>query len=137
MDSHEQRGLAALAPVLLIFAFVIAAGIFWCLISSCLGTPILRSLSDLWEHLLLSANAGQNIPGARRRRGFGDEGEGWEMEYRGRGVLCTTRISKDPPFSSMSLSVRMHFDDPAKDEQKFSLEYIASACNPRMRIPGK
>jgi len=56
--------------------------LFWCFISSCLGTPIRRSLSNLWEYTLLGAMS-QDMGRTARRRPYGEE-EIWEMQHRGR-----------------------------------------------------
>ncbi|KAJ7459059.1 hypothetical protein B0H11DRAFT_177599 [Mycena galericulata] len=42
----QNEDMAALVPVFLVFAALIACAIFWCFISSCLGTPILRSRDE-------------------------------------------------------------------------------------------
>ncbi|KAG5733796.1 hypothetical protein E4T56_gene8182 [Termitomyces sp. T112] len=82
MTLTNEARFWTLAPVFLILAVLVFAVLFWCLLSSCLGTPLRRFLSDLWGYALLSAE--QN--GARRsRRGFGEQ-EQWEMEYRHRNV---------------------------------------------------
>ncbi|KAF8167537.1 hypothetical protein B0H34DRAFT_20484 [Crassisporium funariophilum] len=83
MDPPENK-VAALLPLFAFFAFLVAALLFWCLISSCLGTPILRSLSNLWDYTVLGAQSQNTGRIARRRPAYG-EGEIWEMEYRGRG----------------------------------------------------
>ena len=60
--------------------------LFWCMLSSCLGRPILNAMSELWKSILESARIGMN-PSARRgrRTTFGTESDvGWEMETRRR-----------------------------------------------------
>ncbi|KAJ7657989.1 hypothetical protein B0H17DRAFT_353687 [Mycena rosella] len=78
--------MAALIPVLLVFAALIACALFWCLLSSCLGTPILQSVSNLWEYMLLSARSGGDPTLQARRRAagrFSQAGQEWEMmDYR-------------------------------------------------------
>jgi hypothetical protein len=59
----------------------------WCLLSSCLGTPILQALKSLWEYLVLSAKSGGDRTLQSRRRAaqgrFSEVEEEWEMNYRG------------------------------------------------------
>ncbi|KAJ7109855.1 hypothetical protein C8R44DRAFT_800742 [Mycena epipterygia] len=80
----QNQDIAALVPILLVFSGLIACALFWCLLSSCLGTPILQSLKNLWEYAVLSArNGGDHTLQARRRAaGRFSVGEEWEMDYR-------------------------------------------------------
>ncbi|KIK00221.1 hypothetical protein K443DRAFT_679310 [Laccaria amethystina LaAM-08-1] len=82
MDGSDSS-LAALTPIFFLFAFLMAALIFWCLISSCLGTSVLQSMKNLWDYAVLSSRNHHRNPMSYRRRAFGDE-EIWEMEHRGR-----------------------------------------------------
>ncbi|KAJ6520175.1 hypothetical protein C8R45DRAFT_51693 [Mycena sanguinolenta] len=81
-----NQDMTALVPFLLVFALVMAACLCWCLLGSCLGTPILESLKEFWEYLVLSARAGGDRTLQNRRRaaqGRFSEVEEWEMNYRG------------------------------------------------------
>ena len=102
MTDDEYGQLVALAPIFLIFAVIMygpptffapcqltdfflffspsAAAVLWFILSSCMGTPILRALSEIWDYLVLSSRSGAAM---RRRRGFGEQ-EVWEMEARSR-----------------------------------------------------
>ncbi|KII93307.1 hypothetical protein PLICRDRAFT_49365 [Plicaturopsis crispa FD-325 SS-3] len=75
---------ASLMPVLLIFAFLIFASLGWCIVSSCMGRPILRFFSGMWDSAVRSARSEQNASFPRRRRELGLDAELWEMEHRGR-----------------------------------------------------
>ncbi|KAF8956091.1 hypothetical protein BDZ97DRAFT_222086 [Flammula alnicola] len=83
MDSPPQSSLRALTPLIAFFAVLFAALIFWCFISSCLGAPLRRSLSNLWEYTVLGAMSQNTGPNGRRRAPYGEE-EIWEMQSRGR-----------------------------------------------------
>ncbi|KAF7337546.1 hypothetical protein MSAN_02227900 [Mycena sanguinolenta] len=81
-----NQDLAALVPVFVVLALLMAACLCWCLLGSCLGAPILESLKELWEYLVLSARAnGDRTLQSRRRAAQGrfSEVEEWEMNYRG------------------------------------------------------
>jgi hypothetical protein len=54
----------------------------WCILSTCLGRPLLAFFKSLWESSVNSAHISGSRT-ARRRRELG-ENEIWEMEYRGR-----------------------------------------------------
>ncbi|KAJ7897233.1 hypothetical protein B0H14DRAFT_397583 [Mycena olivaceomarginata] len=84
----ENQDMATLVPVFIVFALLIASCLCWCLLSSCLGTPILQGLGNLWEFLVLSARAGGDRTTQIRRRAtqgrFSEVHEEWEMNsYRG------------------------------------------------------
>lgn len=79
-DSRED--LTALVPVFLILAVLVFGALLWCMLSSCLGTPIRHALSNLWEYAVLSSQIGGGRA-PRHRRGFGEQ-EVWEMETQGR-----------------------------------------------------
>ncbi|RDB29617.1 hypothetical protein Hypma_016068 [Hypsizygus marmoreus] len=79
---NDNSPLVALAPVFLVFAALLFAAILWCMLSSCIGAPILRSISNLWEYAVLSSRSSGGLA-PRRRREFGEQ-EIWEMESRGR-----------------------------------------------------
>lgn len=99
MQDDNNHGLMALAPIFLIFAALMCVGnkmthgthlilaslsffaVLWCMLSSCMGTPIRRSISNLWEYLVLGSQSSGLAP--RQRRGFAEQ-EIWEMEHRGR-----------------------------------------------------
>lgn len=74
---------ASLVLMLVLLGVVIAAALFWCLLSSCLGTSVLELLSTLWEYLKLGSQYDRGSL-SRRRRTFRDDSELWEMEGRGR-----------------------------------------------------
>ncbi|KJA28568.1 hypothetical protein HYPSUDRAFT_34000 [Hypholoma sublateritium FD-334 SS-4] len=80
MESESK--VSSLAPLIICFALLFTALIFWCFLSSCLGTPLRRSLSNLWEYTVLGA---QSQGDTRRTRGapYGEE-EIWEMQSRRR-----------------------------------------------------
>lgn len=48
-----------------------------------MGTPLRRSLSNLWEYSVISARMSQRGPGPRRRGAYVED-EIWEMQNRGR-----------------------------------------------------
>ncbi|KAF9566931.1 hypothetical protein CPC08DRAFT_60779 [Agrocybe pediades] len=83
MSTTSQDKMAELLPLIIFFAFVFAALLFWCFISSCLGMPLRRSLSNLWEYSLLGANAQRPGPGMRGRVPYRED-DMWEMQTRGR-----------------------------------------------------
>jgi hypothetical protein len=74
--------IAALTPLIAFFALLFAALVFWCFISSCLGTPCRRFFTNLGEYTALGAMS-QNTGRTPIRRPYGEE-EIWEMQHRGR-----------------------------------------------------
>ncbi|RPD64684.1 hypothetical protein L227DRAFT_571143 [Lentinus tigrinus ALCF2SS1-6] len=79
---------SSLLPLAVFLAILLLALLAWCILSSCMGRPILASMSDLWEMLVLSARSSGGAEHLRRRMGpasrsWEDE-ELLEMEYRGR-----------------------------------------------------
>ncbi|THV06462.1 hypothetical protein K435DRAFT_960443 [Dendrothele bispora CBS 962.96] len=73
MNGEQQDSVRALMPLFLVLFCLCFAALLWCLLSSCVGRPILRSLSSLWEYIILSARTG-----GPRRGGYAEE-EIWEM----------------------------------------------------------
>ncbi|KAF9040289.1 hypothetical protein BDZ89DRAFT_1060718 [Hymenopellis radicata] len=83
---EHDGALSSLVLLMLAFAFLLAAAIMWCFLSSCMGVSAREFLSTIWESAVLSSQT-TDIPGRRRRaRPFGEGEEVWEMEYRGRGA---------------------------------------------------
>ena len=100
---NKMTTLASLIPLFAFFSFLLCvvfafyelftqihsgfadstALLFWCLISSCLGSSIRQSLSQLWHYSVLGAMSQDNARHSRSRHAYGEE-EIWEMEYRGR-----------------------------------------------------
>jgi hypothetical protein len=104
--SHRYKmpteDISSLAPVFLIFSLLLYAGrsyssfqkvshhyivriavLGWCILSSCLGVPLSRLFASLQETSVL--NSRPRAAGVRmRREPREDDGEIWEMEYRGR-----------------------------------------------------
>lgn len=80
MDENYDK-LVLLVPVFLFLAVLLFFALLWCMISSCMGTPIRRAFSNLWEYVLLSSRSGGLA--SRPRGGFGEQ-EIWEMELRRR-----------------------------------------------------
>ncbi|KIM88800.1 hypothetical protein PILCRDRAFT_813780 [Piloderma croceum F 1598] len=73
--------LSSLLPIFLILAVVLFSALGWCMLSSCLGRPVMSFFNVLWESTVNSASmTGRS---ARRPRELVDN-EIWEMEYRGR-----------------------------------------------------
>ncbi|KIJ07923.1 hypothetical protein PAXINDRAFT_173202 [Paxillus involutus ATCC 200175] len=70
---------ASLALLLIVLVVLIFCSLGWCMLSSCMGRDILRSISELWDVLVMSAR-GDRL--SSRRRPLGEEM--WEMEYRRR-----------------------------------------------------
>ncbi|KIK02023.1 hypothetical protein K443DRAFT_77165, partial [Laccaria amethystina LaAM-08-1] len=66
MDGSDSS-LAALTPIFFLLAFLMAALIFWCLISSCLGTSVLP-MKNLWNYAVLSSRNHHRNPMTYRRR---------------------------------------------------------------------
>ena len=103
LKENQVATLTTLLPLFAIFSFLLcvvfrilksiiqiysgfagsAALVFWCLISSCLGSSIRQSLSQLWNYSVLGAMSQNNPRHSRSRHAYGEE-EVWEMEYRGR-----------------------------------------------------
>ncbi|KAJ7155898.1 hypothetical protein C8R43DRAFT_415014 [Mycena crocata] len=87
-SASTEDSMAALIFPVLLFSGLVTCALFWCLLSSCLGTSILQSLGTLWEYLILSAkNGAANDRTLSRRRAaqgrFAEVGgEEWEMNYR-------------------------------------------------------
>jgi len=83
----QNQDMATLVPVFIVLALLMASCLCWCLLSSCLGTPILEALKNLWEYLVLSARLGGDSTLQSRRRAaqgrFSEVEEEWEMNYRG------------------------------------------------------
>ncbi|KAF9225307.1 hypothetical protein BS17DRAFT_778419 [Gyrodon lividus] len=73
-----QSDSSSLALLLLVFVVLIIGSLGWCMLSSCMGRDILRSLVELWDFLVMSAR-GDGIT-SQRRRPYGEEM--WEMEHR-------------------------------------------------------
>ncbi|KAG1793948.1 uncharacterized protein HD556DRAFT_457086 [Suillus plorans] len=72
---------SSLMTLLFVLAILIFAGLGWCFLSSCMGTPLLRSLSDLWNLMVLSGSV-TDTASSRRRRALGEDNI-WEMtDYR-------------------------------------------------------
>ncbi|KAH8835077.1 hypothetical protein DL96DRAFT_1572749 [Flagelloscypha sp. PMI_526] len=84
MAQTETDSLSALMPLMLVVGVIIIAAILWCMLTSCLGTPLRRSFSNLWEHLIMSAEAGRQNGRRTTTRTFAGEDELFEMESRGR-----------------------------------------------------
>ncbi|KAF8846011.1 hypothetical protein BDN67DRAFT_10627 [Paxillus ammoniavirescens] len=68
---------ASLALLLLVLVVLIFGSLGWCMLSSCMGRDILRSLSELWDVLVISTRGDRPTS---RRRPLGEEI--WEMEHR-------------------------------------------------------
>lgn len=81
--ADKGEDLASLLLILGIFGLVLSAALFWCLLSSCMGTSILEGFSNLWEYARLGSQY-ETMSAARRGRMFRDDSELWELEYRGR-----------------------------------------------------
>ncbi|EIN14348.1 kinase-like protein [Punctularia strigosozonata HHB-11173 SS5] len=83
-SSTEADALRSLGPMLFLLALLVLCAVAWCFLSSCLGFSVRRALASWWEHALsASTTAGR---GSYRRGRPGDphdEGEMWEMDYRG------------------------------------------------------
>ncbi|OJA12383.1 hypothetical protein AZE42_07539 [Rhizopogon vesiculosus] len=72
---------SSLMFLLLVLVILIFAATGWCLLSSCMGAPLLSSLSELWNAMILSASS-NDTAGSRRRRALGEDNM-WEMtDYR-------------------------------------------------------
>ncbi|KAF9486407.1 hypothetical protein BDN70DRAFT_926653 [Pholiota conissans] len=84
MDASESS-LKSLMPIIVFISILLAAALFWCFLSSCLGTPVRRSISNLWEYTLLGAQAQSRDPYRRRGGAPYREDEIWEMQNRRRG----------------------------------------------------
>ncbi|KAH9932068.1 uncharacterized protein BXZ73DRAFT_101444 [Epithele typhae] len=82
---------SALLPLFALLAVLIFALLAWCLLSSCLGRPIVASLADLWDFILLSARAAPGGAYVRRRQDRSewedDDLQLLELEYRGRSRM--------------------------------------------------
>ncbi|KAK7695093.1 hypothetical protein QCA50_002283 [Cerrena zonata] len=76
--------IGALFPLFVILSILLFAALGWCLLSSCMGRSLRDAISDLWETLLLSAQAGDRTSQQWRRRHDWNEME-YEMDHRGRG----------------------------------------------------
>ncbi|KAJ8581322.1 hypothetical protein M405DRAFT_832742 [Rhizopogon salebrosus TDB-379] len=68
--------------LLFVLAILIIGSLGWCCLSSCMGTSIPRSLSELWNAMILSGSRNDTV-GSRRRRALGED-DMWEMDYRRR-----------------------------------------------------
>ncbi|KAJ7651569.1 hypothetical protein DFH06DRAFT_1331520 [Mycena polygramma] len=83
----QKDDLATVIPLFIGLAVLMACSMGYCLLSSCLGTPILEALKSLWEFLVLSAQSGGDRTLQSRRRAaqgrFSEVQEEWEMNYRG------------------------------------------------------
>ncbi|KAG0703703.1 hypothetical protein DFH29DRAFT_433671 [Suillus ampliporus] len=72
---------SSLMSLFLILSILIFAGLGWCFLSSCMGAPLLRSISDLWNVMVLSSSV-TDTASSRRRRALGEDNV-WEMtDYR-------------------------------------------------------
>ncbi|KZT27603.1 hypothetical protein NEOLEDRAFT_1130613 [Neolentinus lepideus HHB14362 ss-1] len=81
----DSSGVGSLLPLLFICSLLLFCAIGWCILSSCLGKPLLELFSEIWQAAWSPSNAGRD--GFRQYRrvapGLRDE-EMWEMEYRSR-----------------------------------------------------
>ncbi|KZP28901.1 hypothetical protein FIBSPDRAFT_852152 [Athelia psychrophila] len=71
-------------PLIFIVSILLFAAIGWCMLSSCMGRPIMAFFSDAWELSVSSARMGsaESNRVLRRRRELGED-DMWEMEHRG------------------------------------------------------
>ncbi|KAA1471453.1 hypothetical protein DENSPDRAFT_837443 [Dentipellis sp. KUC8613] len=69
----------------LLLAALIVLALGWCMLSSCIGAPILSALSEMWQSAVAGSRTASSANIRRRRTDFGAESEMWEMEARGRG----------------------------------------------------
>jgi len=76
--------LPSTSPLWLTLSSARVALVFWCLLSSCLGTPILRSAQTIWDYAVLSAQSTNRLTPARRSRYRTGQDELFEMETRSR-----------------------------------------------------
>ncbi|TEB05176.1 hypothetical protein FA13DRAFT_1196758 [Coprinellus micaceus] len=58
-DGAKDEDVAGLLLMLGLLGFVFAAALFWCLLSSCMGTSILEGFSNLWEYVRLGSQYGR------------------------------------------------------------------------------
>ncbi|EPQ60165.1 hypothetical protein GLOTRDRAFT_112899 [Gloeophyllum trabeum ATCC 11539] len=73
----------SLLLVLFIFSLLLFCAIGWCILSSCMGKPVLDFFSEVWRAAVSPARDGREGYRPMRRTGRAD-GEMWEMEYRSR-----------------------------------------------------
>ncbi|TFK56531.1 hypothetical protein OE88DRAFT_29243 [Heliocybe sulcata] len=81
----SETDMTPLLPVLLIFSLLLFCAIGWCILSSCMGKPILDLLRESWSPSGSSVGVGRDGYRPYRRVAPGlRDGEMWEMEYRSR-----------------------------------------------------
>jgi len=75
------ESVPSLSILVLIFAVLITSAVLWCLVSTCLGPPLLNAARGLFDSALLAGTGSRRDAAYRRRRELGgSEGEDWEME---------------------------------------------------------
>ncbi|ELU45599.1 hypothetical protein AG1IA_00359 [Rhizoctonia solani AG-1 IA] len=63
--------------------------VVWCVLSTCLGGPIIRSLRSWFQDMVDSAEHSMNARDRRRRAGVHEPGEEWEMGRTRRNPMLT------------------------------------------------
>ncbi|KAI0323036.1 hypothetical protein OF83DRAFT_7310 [Amylostereum chailletii] len=79
----ESQSIDSLYYLFVFIVVLIFASLAWCILSSCIGKPLMQGLSGLWNAAVESARIG-NQASFRNRRPFGPESDIWEMETRRR-----------------------------------------------------
>ncbi|CUA69390.1 hypothetical protein RSOLAG22IIIB_03915 [Rhizoctonia solani] len=77
-DDASLRKLVLLCTVLLVCL------VAWCILSTCLGGPIIRSIRNWYQGMLDSTERRMDARDRRRRAGMSEPGEEWEMGSRTR-----------------------------------------------------
>ncbi|TFK68257.1 hypothetical protein BDN72DRAFT_898290 [Pluteus cervinus] len=118
-----DKSLASLAPILLIFFVLILALLVWCILSSCIGTPILRALQNLWSYCALSARSANGLPPGRRLRRHPDE----NIHARAEPIPANTddgplAIFHVPTSGQATVASRNNFADPPPSEDVATID---------------
>ncbi|KAG9091425.1 hypothetical protein FS749_016568 [Ceratobasidium sp. UAMH 11750] len=84
-----EQNNASLGTLILVCAILLVFLVGWCVLSTCLGGPILRGARNAFQDVLEQAEQRVEARDRRRRAGMGEPAEEWEMGRTRRGPMLT------------------------------------------------
>ncbi|KAJ1308909.1 hypothetical protein OPQ81_004594 [Rhizoctonia solani] len=75
---------ASLRKLILLCTLLLVCLVAWCILSTCLGGPIIRGIRNWFQDMLDSTERRMDDRDRRRRAGIHEPGEEWEMGTRTR-----------------------------------------------------
>ncbi|KAF8607549.1 hypothetical protein BDV93DRAFT_272138 [Ceratobasidium sp. AG-I] len=79
----------SLWKLIIICAVLLTSLVAWCILSTCMGGPILRSMRNTLGGMVDSTEQRMEARDRRRRAGMNEPGEEWEMGRTRRNPMLT------------------------------------------------